>query len=76
MEVNQAYVAMKLWIMLVHRVNERGRGDVSIIAVWNELWGPYDSFLCVLEGESRAGLHRVSGAASLDGFGADIPCRC
>jgi len=76
MEVNQAYIAMKLWIMLVHRVNERGRGDVSMLAVWNELWGPYDSFLCVLEGEARAGLHRVSAANTLSRIGADSLCRC
>ncbi|RXW20753.1 hypothetical protein EST38_g5104 [Candolleomyces aberdarensis] len=56
-DINQAYVATKLWLMLAQRVsNMTGAGDGPMLRVWNELWPVFESIIDGLEVEARAGL--------------------
>lgn len=59
-DINQAFIAVKLWLMLAQRVSttlSNAGGDVSIEApliVWNELWPPFESLMSILEIDAQA----------------------
>ncbi|KAF9533011.1 hypothetical protein CPB83DRAFT_806739 [Crepidotus variabilis] len=55
-DVNQAHIAMKLWLMLANLRSWHG-GETIIAAIWNELWASYESFLDVVETEAQVGLY-------------------
>ena len=69
-DINHAYVATKLWLMLAQRVsNMTGAGDGPMYRVWNELWPVFESIIDGLEVEARAGLSSVcSFFCSSNGF--------
>ncbi|KAK0459777.1 uncharacterized protein EV420DRAFT_1620288 [Desarmillaria tabescens] len=56
-DINHAYVAIKLWLMLAQKraVKEDG-GSISAFMVWNELWPPFESLVNVFEAEVQVGL--------------------
>ncbi|KAF8894641.1 hypothetical protein BD779DRAFT_1502195, partial [Infundibulicybe gibba] len=55
-DVNHAYIAIKLWLMLVRT---KPTHAFASLAVWNELWPPFDELVGVLEVEAQAGLSLV-----------------
>jgi hypothetical protein len=60
-DLNQAHIALRLWLMLANSMPGLIQSNEAVInAVWNELWPPYEGFLNVLEGEARVGLYPVS----------------
>lgn len=60
-DINQAHVALKLWLMLAHSVSaSTHNGESSLAGVWNELWPAYESFLNILDTEARVGLYPAS----------------
>jgi hypothetical protein len=59
-DINHAYITIKLWVMLAQRASADGQtSDLTAFAVWNELWPPFESLLGALEDEARAGLSLV-----------------
>ncbi|KAG6866934.1 hypothetical protein C0991_003850 [Blastosporella zonata] len=56
-DLNHAYIAVKLWILLAYRVS--GSGDVvkdsQTFNVWNELWPPFESLIERFELDSGGG---------------------
>lgn len=60
-DINQAHIALRLWLMLVHSMSTNNHnGETAVIGIWNELWPPFEGFLNVLENEVRVGLNPVS----------------
>lgn len=56
-DINHAYVAIKLWLMLAQRVSSFSEdSEVSIFRVWNELWPPFEDVFSALEIEAQANL--------------------
>lgn len=61
-DINQAYIAAKVWLMLAQRVsNLTGMGDGPMLRVWNDVWPVFESIIDGLEVEARAGLSSVRG---------------
>jgi hypothetical protein len=59
-DINQAHIAIKLWLMLAHSmVLPAKNGEGSVSTVWNELWPAYEGFLNVLETEAQVGQYPV-----------------
>lgn len=55
-DVNYAYIAIKLWLLLAEKKAETEEGEnISCIAVWNELWTPFESLVNVLETQVISG---------------------
>lgn len=59
-DINHAYIAIKLWLMLAHKNSMEDADGFAAVAVWNELWPPFESFVVVLEAEAQAGSSMVS----------------
>lgn len=65
-DVNHAYIGIKLWLLLAVKVGElHGGTDVHYVAIWNELWPPFQSLVNILEIEVQVGGQSVS-------FGTDM----
>ncbi|KAG6814363.1 hypothetical protein H0H92_010949 [Tricholoma furcatifolium] len=66
-DLNYAYIAVKLWILLAYRVS--GSGDVvkdsQAFRIWNELWPPFDSILKQFEVDPGGGLYSAIGTLVL-----------
>jgi len=63
-DINHAYITIKLWMMLAQKVSvDSQASNLASLAVWNELWPPFESLLSALENEARAGPSLVSGYA-------------
>ncbi|KAH0583846.1 hypothetical protein H2248_009444 [Termitomyces sp. 'cryptogamus'] len=62
-DLNYAYIAIKLWILLAYKVS--GTGDIvkdsQTLAVWNELWPPFEGFLDQFELDSSGALYLAVG---------------
>ncbi len=60
-DINHAYVAMKLWLMIARQSEEGQRlGEPVYNSVWNELWPPFEGIVGVLEAEAQNGVSPVS----------------
>jgi hypothetical protein len=59
-DLNHAYIAIKVWLMLAHQTSISARaGDACMIRVWNDLWPMFENVLNALEADARAGLSSV-----------------
>ena len=69
-EVNQAFIAIKLWLLLARRSSEEAllidenaalaamtctSEDRSASLVWNELWPPFERLVSFQEAEMESG---------------------
>ncbi|KIY43409.1 hypothetical protein FISHEDRAFT_10379, partial [Fistulina hepatica ATCC 64428] len=56
-DINHAYVAIKLWIMLAMKKSVREEtGNEVAMMVWNELWPPFENVVRVFEAQVQSGL--------------------
>ncbi|KAL0946866.1 hypothetical protein HGRIS_013032 [Hohenbuehelia grisea] len=54
-DINYAYIAIKLWILLTKMVSKKEDVDwTTWLRVWNQLWFPFQSLLNLLEDEVTA----------------------
>lgn len=58
-EINQAYLAIKLWLMVAKRSTEVQPSSIYY-SVWNELWPPFESIIGILETEEQSSTSHVS----------------
>jgi hypothetical protein len=64
-DVNHAFIAIKLWMMLARKVGPNHPSEMITdvrnpeIAVWNEIWPIFESLMNVLEMEAQAGSFSV-----------------
>lgn len=64
-DVNHAYAAIKLWLMIALRFrtsDTRHGDDMATRVVWNELWPPFESLVRVFEADALTGHTPVSPA--------------
>ncbi|KAJ7063344.1 hypothetical protein C8F01DRAFT_1132647 [Mycena amicta] len=53
-DLNHAYIAIKLWLLLAQR---RAASDsATAFMVWNELWPPFEAMTATLEGDLHLGM--------------------
>ena len=64
--INQADVAIKLWLMLVRKLTPVARESQCVIlfGVWNKLWPSFEAIINVLELEAQNGVLSVSSQIS------------
>uniref|UniRef100_A0A0W0F9A2 Uncharacterized protein n=1 Tax=Moniliophthora roreri TaxID=221103 RepID=A0A0W0F9A2_MONRR len=56
-DINHAYIAIKLWLMLAQRKSkEVGTGNDVALKAWDILWPPFETLVNVVEAEAQAGL--------------------
>ncbi|KAG7092480.1 hypothetical protein E1B28_008832 [Marasmius oreades] len=56
-DINHAYIAIKLWLMLAQKKSTRiGAGDDFALKVWEHLWPPFEALLSAFAPEVQAGL--------------------
>ncbi|KAJ8700118.1 hypothetical protein PTI98_003174 [Pleurotus ostreatus] len=56
-EVNYAYISMKAWLLLAHKVSLRREVDgATWLAIWSGLWTPFESLVDVIEAENTPGV--------------------
>ncbi|PFH54331.1 hypothetical protein AMATHDRAFT_38260 [Amanita thiersii Skay4041] len=56
--INHAYSAIKLWLLLAHKVStDAMEGDISIFHVWNELWSPFETL--AFSADKQVNLHPI-----------------
>ncbi|KAJ7111596.1 hypothetical protein C8R43DRAFT_935944 [Mycena crocata] len=56
-DINHAYVAIKLWLLLAQRKSFTDNGgNGTALMVWNELWPPFEAMLGVLETDLQLGM--------------------
>ncbi|KAG5220465.1 Protein kinase delta type [Salix suchowensis] len=56
-EVNYAYISMKAWLLLAHKVSLRREVDgATWLAIWSGLWTPFESLVDVIEAENTLGV--------------------
>lgn len=61
-DINHAYIAIKLWILLAQKVTAHGNGgDARVFGVWNELWPPFEGLVNAFEAEASSSQSLVSG---------------
>ncbi|KAG5645223.1 hypothetical protein DXG03_006640 [Asterophora parasitica] len=60
-EINHAYVAIKLWILLAYKALESNNidRDSQVFSVWNELWPPFEGLINQFEADSRGARYRL-----------------
>lgn len=59
-EVNYAYISMKAWLLLAHKVSLRREVDgATWLAIWSGLWTPFESLVDVIEAENTPGVSTV-----------------
>ncbi|KXN89237.1 Protein kinase C delta type [Leucoagaricus sp. SymC.cos] len=59
-DINQAYLAIKLWSLIAKRSDISHRTGGSVYeSVWNELWPPFESIVNVLEEEVQNGVSPI-----------------
>ncbi|KAL0581716.1 hypothetical protein V5O48_000298 [Marasmius crinis-equi] len=56
-DINHAYIAIKLWLILAQKKSaEVGTGNDIALKVWDTLWPPFETLVNVFEMEVQAGL--------------------
>ncbi|EEB96446.1 hypothetical protein MPER_04422, partial [Moniliophthora perniciosa FA553] len=56
-DINHAYIAIKLWLMLAQRKSkEVGTGNDVALKAWDILWPPFETLVNIIEAEAQAGL--------------------
>ncbi|KAG6879986.1 hypothetical protein C0992_008579 [Termitomyces sp. T32_za158] len=62
-DLNYAYIAIKLWILLASKVSESGGvgKDLQTLAVWNELWPPFEGLIDQFELDLGGALYLTAG---------------
>jgi hypothetical protein len=59
-DINHAYIAIKLWLLLAQAKASAGDGGtVYSLTVWNELWPPFERLVNMLESEIQSGTPSV-----------------
>lgn len=59
-DINHAYIAIKLWLLLAQRKCLAGNGgNATPLMVWNELWPPFEAMIGVLETDFQLGMSMV-----------------
>ncbi|KAF4603665.1 hypothetical protein EYR38_004080 [Pleurotus pulmonarius] len=59
-EVNYAYISMKAWLLLAHKVSLRREVDgAAWLAIWSGLWTPFEGLVDVIEAENTPGMSTV-----------------
>lgn len=59
-DINHAYIAIKLWLLLAQRTSSAGNGgNATALMVWNELWPPFEAMISVLETDFQLGMSMV-----------------
>ncbi|EKM82662.1 hypothetical protein AGABI1DRAFT_104568 [Agaricus bisporus var. burnettii JB137-S8] len=58
-DINQAYLAIKLWLMVAKRSTELQQPGHIYHSVWNELWPPFESMIGILETEEQSGISPI-----------------
>lgn len=65
-DINHAYISIKLWLMLAQReATATSIGTITALAVWNELWPPFESLMNILEAEAQVGTISVSSTLNV-----------
>lgn len=75
-DINQAYLAIKLWLMIARQTGDTRRGEQTYDMVWNELWPPFEGIINVLETEVQNGVSPVCRryfSRQLQGFTHFLP---
>ena len=55
-DINYAYIAIKLWLLLAQKKSELdASGNVIFASTWNELWPPFEHLVNTLENQFEAG---------------------
>ncbi|EPQ58100.1 hypothetical protein GLOTRDRAFT_72136 [Gloeophyllum trabeum ATCC 11539] len=79
-DVNYAYISIKLWLLLAHRVSsireETGaassnKEDATSRMLWNDLWPPFEHLLAAFEEDAQLGSIPATGALILSSI-ADL----
>jgi hypothetical protein len=71
--INHAYIAIKLWILLAGRITaDSAERELTTVQVWNALWPPFESLAFNMEKQTH--LHAVG----FTGMTSDplLTCRC
>ncbi|KAF7294902.1 hypothetical protein MIND_01028100 [Mycena indigotica] len=56
-DINHAYIAIKLWLLLAQKRATSDEGsNATFFMVWNELWPPLEAMMTTLEGDLHLGL--------------------
>ncbi|TFK42558.1 hypothetical protein BDQ12DRAFT_676416 [Crucibulum laeve] len=55
-DINHAYIAIKLWLMLVQKASTNSDGELAAFSVWNELWPPFECLVNIVESVTQPGL--------------------
>ncbi|KAJ7774577.1 hypothetical protein DFH07DRAFT_865871 [Mycena maculata] len=62
-DINHAYIAIKLWLLLAQRKSLVGNGgNATALMVWNELWPPFEAMIGVLETEFQLGMSMTTAS--------------
>ncbi|KAG6900874.1 hypothetical protein C0993_009992 [Termitomyces sp. T159_Od127] len=66
-DLNYAYIAIKLWILLAFKVTESScvAKDFQTWAVWNELWPPFEGLIDQFELDPGGALYLTAGTLVL-----------
>ena len=60
-DINHAYIAIKIWLILAQRKSAKvGAGNDIALKVWDALWPPFETLVQSFETEVQAGLPMVS----------------
>lgn len=69
--INHAYIAIKLWILLAGRITaDSAEGELATARVWNALWLPFESLAFNVETQTQ--LHAVGFTALTSDSAADV----
>ncbi|KAJ7452375.1 hypothetical protein B0H11DRAFT_2327847, partial [Mycena galericulata] len=62
-DINHAYIAIKLWLLLAQRKASAGNGgNATALMVWNELWPPFEAMIGVLETDFQLGMSMTTAS--------------
>ncbi|THU91128.1 hypothetical protein K435DRAFT_727522 [Dendrothele bispora CBS 962.96] len=65
-DINHAYIAIKLWMMLAQKKASReGAENLDALTVWNELWPPFESIVTFIQQELHEGTLFLLTASTL-----------
>ncbi|KAJ7172446.1 hypothetical protein C8R46DRAFT_1161868 [Mycena filopes] len=56
-DINHAYVAIKLWLLLAQR-----KETLTALMVWNELWPPFEAMIGILETDFQLGMSMTTAS--------------
>ncbi|KAJ6596919.1 hypothetical protein DFH09DRAFT_972654 [Mycena vulgaris] len=62
-DINHAYIAIKLWLLLAQRKSATDNGgNATALMVWNELWPPFEAMIGVLEADFQMGMSMTTAS--------------